>query len=601
MLSLLGILIISLTYAEICAGMRRTLKRVVHQSSGHSLVDLYCNNKISEVLSPSIVRRVIWKIVGITCTYVVFIPLKMLVNMLSFKVMRKLSQKVHNEAVQTSVVEDPLKVKCLHYRQQCDKWMDYKILSWALTQLDHEFPRKARGKKLQSETLWDYFENEEDGFEMFIRCLESSLQEPSFFHLGHYSLLKLLKETKDLTSDDDYICNSKIQEIIQNNALKFIELVNVQELLPIMENNWLLTNRDKELLRLNSYTDTDKAGYLLTELLSTKGHCGYNLFLECLEDEHSHSGHCDIFQKIKTELCNHKIYHLSKYSIKELQAFHQPEGLMNTHEYIEATEKFMYLSQSNNVHEFYSEIKLFVSFHNKTPEAEAFGFMMRALSLKFRCKHSKFCGLVFQIEQCINCIKNEVNKKSIKGNWYLMLSCWHRHQRRFKKAREFLEKAKSELISGNNRAHVLYNEASLLIEKETWRTRENKVIVTLLQDAIRGFHFNSDRISIMQARCYLKQAHCYIGSSLSSPCIAQRSPADLDKADSILTMLGKQLDALPLRLQMHYHTIMYDYHRVHNRTQQAIDCVKKGLSLDTSNQFKQDQKYLQHRDKAHVL
>ena len=580
MLALMGILTILLTYTEMREVLRtvcRMLKRVVH---------LYCSHKTShsaKVFSLSTVR-VIWKTIKtlpiLTCP--------------RFKAVKKL------------IVKNPVEIKSRKYQQQCEAWMDDRILRLTFiehgVENSHKFPNRS-DEKIQIDSLWDYLHSFDkgDGFETFIICLKSSLQNPSFFHLGHHSLLQLLtvNEPEEFLQSNDYNCNLIIQKIIQDNIRRFIELINIQELLPVMDSKGLLTNQDKELLNLKFNTSTYKADQLLTKLLSTKGHCGYNVFLECLEEEHSHASHCELAEEIKTELRKHQIHLPSKCSLKEIQTWYQP-GLMNTQEYIEATEKFMYLGQSNDVRKFFSEMRCFIISHNTTPEAEAFGLMMKALSFKYRSKDAKHCDLIRQTNQCIDRIENAINKRDIIGHWNLILSCWCRHQGNFHKARLHLEQAKPELISGSNRAHVLYNEASLLIETTTMsgRTmsgRENKKIITLLEDAIRGFQFKSDCINIMQARCYLQVAHCCIGSSLRSPCIVRRLSADLHKADSILTMLAKKLDALPLKLQMNYYTVMCDYHRVHNRKQEAIDCINNGLTLDTSNQFKRDQKYLQHR------
>ena len=595
MLALLGILTISIIYtemrgvlSEVLRTVCRMLKRVFHYSF---LVHLYCSRRTSysaKVFSLSTVR-VIWKtIIYATLTFGIYVPIKAALRILTFREFEAIKK--------LQIVKNPVEIKCCKYQQQCEAWMDTQILRLAFIEKGVDNSRKFPNRSDQIDSLWNYLNSFDkgDGFETLIICLKLSLQNPSFFHLGHYSLLELLaSDPEKLLQSNDYNCNLKIQEIIQENICRFVELINVQELLPLLDSKGLLTNRDKELL-IKSYTYIDKADQLLTELLPTKGHLGYNIFLECLEDEHSHAGHCELAKEIKTELHKHQIYCPSKCLLKETWMWYRP-GLMNSQEYIEATEKFMYLGQSKDVQKFFSEIKKFISSHNTTPEAEAFGFMMKALHFKHRSKDSKLCDLIRQTNQCINRIENDDDKEDIKGHWNLILSCWYRHQGNFHKARIYLDQAKPELKSGNNRAHILYNEASLLIETTKMSGKENKKIITLLEDAIRGFHFKSDCINVMQARCYLQIAHCCIGSSLSSPCIVRRLSADLDKADSILTMLAKKFDALPVRLQMNYYTVMCDYHRVHNRKQEAINCINKGLTLDTSNQFKRDQKYLQHR------
>ena len=106
-------------------------------------------------------------------------------------------------------------------------------------------------------------------------------------------MLKLLTEEtpSNILESNDYKCNLKVEETIRSNIQQFIECINLQELLPIMESKYLLTDHDKEMLNLKTSTCSDKKDFLLTRLLPTKGHCGYILFLECLEDEHMHPGH----------------------------------------------------------------------------------------------------------------------------------------------------------------------------------------------------------------------------------------------------------------------------------------------------------------------
>ena len=312
-----------------------------------------------------------------------------------------------------------------------------------------------------------------------------------------------------------------------------------------------------------------------------------------------HPGHREIVEMIITKLCSSCICRPQKCLLKEIQAWYQP-SIMNTLEYIEATEKIMYFGQNNDKNKFYNEINNFVFSHENTPVAIAFVFMMEALLIKFLCQDSKLPNVSYKINQCIDWIVNEDDRRDIKGYWNIILSCWHHHKGNYQKARSLLEKAKPELISGNNRAYVLYIEASLLIENTAWKTggeSDYKKVITLLEDAIRGFHSKSDTMSIMQVRCYMQVAHCYIGSSLRSPRL-HRPKADLEKANSILTMLARKLDAIPVRLQMHYYTIMCDYHRVCNEEQKALGCITKRLNLDTENQFKRDKMYLQHRKRS---
>ena len=77
-------------------------------------------------------------------------------------------------------------------------------------------------------------------------------------------------------------------------------------------------------------------------------------------------------------------------------------------------------------------------------EAKAFGFMMKALRIKFLCQDSKLRDLIEKTNQCIECVVNEDNRRDLKGHWNVTLSCWYHHQGKFQKARLFLDRAKPE-------------------------------------------------------------------------------------------------------------------------------------------------------------
>ena len=212
---------------------------------------------------------------------------------------------------------NPTKIKCHKYRKQFELWIDYTVLVSSLKRNDHEyyrlFPESYGDRKSLIGDLWAYFNSRGDekgsGFEELIDCLKYSLNKPSFVHLGHYSLVELLNSDSEESffESNDYICNMAIQEIVSNKIDEFIEMTDVNELEPFLDQEKLLTVYDKELL--NKKTTPEKANYLLTKLLYNKGHRGYIIFFECLIDsvdgrEHCHIGHYDIIKEIELGLKN---------------------------------------------------------------------------------------------------------------------------------------------------------------------------------------------------------------------------------------------------------------------------------------------------------
>ena len=483
--------------------------------------------------------------------------------------------------------DDPLRAKFHSYEVQCEMWMDKDIVAVLLWRMTEDCKRP----KIESiKDLWKYLDSVGDrGYQKFIDYLQLSLEEVSSFHLGHDSILDLVTGEKCLLESEDYKCNAEIQKIIKDNYDDFVEMTNIDELLPIMDAKQLLTSYDISLLGQKS--GINKARYVLTQLIGSKGHRGYMIFLECLEEENKHHGHQTMAKKINSELKKCNICRPRKYVLREMQMWYRPTGLLNSIEYFEAFERFMYLCQANEGYKLDFEIQNFVLSHKKYPEAKAVGLLIKILSHKFRSNDEKWTNTGPKITKCIAQIKRNENRSIIMGNWYLILSCWNRHQRNFKEAEEYLNKAKNELFNlacGDDRANILYNEASLMIEGKNrlGEEEENKVLM-LLQDAMRCFRPKQDGLSVMQVRCQLKKALCHIGSNLYNPRLMRR-PSHLTKAKSILDMLKEHFNFMPVRLQMQYYIIECDFNRATDKKSEAIKCLRKGLNLQGGKKFQRD-------------
>ena len=216
---------------------------------------------------------------------------------------------------------NPTKVKCHGYRKQFELWIDYRVLTSSLMANDPEWYRLlpesnlgGRSREDLINDLWRYFNSRGDekgsGYEELIDCLKHSLQELSFAHLGHESLVTLLNSASEESffESNDFMCNVAIQEVVRNKIYTFIEKTDVNELVPFLYAKGLLTLYDTEPL-LDKKTKSEKAYHLLTKLLDTKGHRGYIIFFECLIGsvdgrEHCHAGHYDIIKEIESGLKN---------------------------------------------------------------------------------------------------------------------------------------------------------------------------------------------------------------------------------------------------------------------------------------------------------
>ena len=478
------------------------------------------------------------------------------------------------------------------YEAQCDMWIDLTIVANFLWIMSEDYNKRLKFDSIKE--LWKFVDSMGDrkdcGYKKLIHCLEHSLEEISSFHLGHESILELVNGVNSLLESEDYKCNAKMQKIIKYHFDDFVDMINFDELQPLMEAKQLLTNYDISLL--NQKTGVAKAHHVLANLLSSKGHCGYIIFLECLDEEKKHRGHQTIANKIRSVLKECNICRPKKYVLqRELSMLYRPRGFLSTVEYFEASERFMYLCQADDGSKLDNEISRFVASHNSAPEAEAVGLLIKTLSFKFRSNVDKFKGMQPKIEKCIARIDKDENRSIIQGNFYLILSCWNRHLGEFEEAKALLKKAKGELFSlacGDDHAKILYNEASLLIEGTSrLGTEEEKQVVTLLRDAMRCFRRKQEGMSVMQVRCQLKKALCLIGSNLHHPRIVRRS-SHLKEAASILVVLKKQFNFMPVRLQMQYCIIECDYNRAIGKNSEARDSLQKGLSLQGGRKFERD-------------
>ena len=504
--------------------------------------------------------------------------------------------------VRVLVCDDPhyIRAKFHLHETHCDMWMDYTIVANCLWKMNDTYSKYPKINSIKD--LWKHLDGVGNrkacGYEKLIGNLKDSLEEISSFHLGHDSILELLANDSCLMESEDYKCNAKIQKIIKENLDDFAEMINIDELQPIMEGKQLLSSYD--IASLNQKTGLFKVHYILTELLSNKGHRGYIIFVECLDEEKNHHGHQTIVKMINSKLKDCNMCRPRKYLLRELYMWYRPKGFLSTVEYFEASERFMYLCQTDsNGSRLDCEIHQFVVSHKKAPEAVAVGFLMQTLRYKFQNNFEKLKGMGSKIEECISQIRHAENRSVIKGNWYLTLSCWNRHQGKFQEAKELLKKAKGELFTlacGDDRAKILYNEASLLIEENNkLGTVEEKQVLTLLQDAMTCFRHKPEGLSIMQARCLLKKAHCHIGCNLRSFHKIHR-PSHLKEAYSILVILKKQFNSMPVRLQMQYYIVECDYNRTIGKKSEATACLQKGLDLHGSKKFKRDLTYLKERE-----
>ena len=207
------------------------------------------------------------------------------------------------------------------HRNVFEKWINYKILKWSLISVNEHYKPASSDESCSTshddqsivEHLWSYFNSKGDekgsGYQKLVACLKHSLEEG---HLGHDSLLELLTRNSDILESDDYRCNVVVRQIVRANLTSFIRQTNLRELLPFMYQKELLTLAETtKLLPIHAESDNG-ADYILTELLDTKGHRGYIVFVECLKDsvnrEGYHSGHYDIIKLVDLQLKSKGLY-----------------------------------------------------------------------------------------------------------------------------------------------------------------------------------------------------------------------------------------------------------------------------------------------------
>ena len=510
---------------------------------------------------------------------------------------------------------DPIRINCYKHRRMCELWIDYtELLSYLYQAIDKAYEldpvlqdsffgygnqRSNSYKRTLTVALFNHLDSLPQGYKIFVKCLKKCTENAGC-HLGHHSLLELLtSDETELLESAEYKHNLVIREIIRVNLTGFVELMNVNQLIPLMERRELLTADDKDIFTSSNTTPSNKARYLLTNFLNTKGHQGYIKFFECLQEESSHSGHPSIVTDITNSLHEQNIC-VPEVSIdRGLRIWFKTKGILGTKEYFLAIEQMTFTCLSNDSTKLCQEINSFTETHN-TPETKALGTLMGGFRFKLLGQFDDLCDLKSEIESYITSIKDIENNKLINGKWFLLLSCLKRHEGKFKEARALLDKAKADLFfiaSGDDLAHVYYTEASLLIEENNCnilQEQQYKQVVALLHNSIKCSPPLSRGISIRQARCHLKLALCHMGSSFNHSHVNQNH-TQLEKAKSSLKILQRQFAYLPLRVKMQYYIVRSDYCRGVGNKQQALECVDEGIRLDVDSRFKIDLEYLNHR------
>ena len=86
--------------------------------------------------------------------------------------------------------------------------------------------------------------------------------------------------------------------ILDSIARSLIALVNLEALLPYLQQHHLLTDNEQSYLSNTLYSSTDRAQMLL-RYLKHKGDGSLQMFLCSLNLEHEHKGHKDLAKKLK--------------------------------------------------------------------------------------------------------------------------------------------------------------------------------------------------------------------------------------------------------------------------------------------------------------
>ena len=444
-----------------------------------------------------------------------------------------------------------------------------------------------------------------DAIVEFHGCLQDEQQ-----HLGHKYAAELLKG--GLSDEEDMRKSELVQDAIRKSESTIQESLDLVQLLPHLHKSKLVTRSEYDTLRGEQTImgRTERIQELLA-ILDTKGPHSSLLFLRCLEEEKSHSGHVQLHQDILSILQEEEEKPMLRSAAMCFKHCIIPkkgwlgrlglEGQLAKKKYLAEMQKLQKCRYMGKWEDFRSGIDKLTRSENL--DVRTMGKLHQAVASIMEGKTEHSLKLIVEAERDCNLLHGN-NRVIMSGRCLYIRSAVHRHHQDYAKAEEYLLAAKKVLanaLPGEDTASLHYHMGTLALDSiQRNLVSDSQSIGGAKEEAESHFAMAIEHAEREDSGLPLIGWHSRIflillclGSSHHQ--IGQIPPMsqDMEKAEGILN--GINPDDLPWRTLALYHVASSDICRWKGDLSTAERQATYGLGVAEAHSFAFEKKFAMNR------
>ena len=461
---------------------------------------------------------------------------------------------------------------------------------------------KTREMKVQALLKAVESSSNPNGFVQFAECMKNEKG-----HLGHSYVAKLLSgEELSISMHNDMRISAKYKEQCKQGVKTLIRNINVEDLVPILFAEGLLTADEFErLINVMSMTRQDKV-LLVLSLLETKGPTAHLLFVKCLEQENENPSREELLRLFGVTA---EVRVLKRNATAQLQAIHtvnskimkyiprqaKAHGIIVSQTYLDAVKKIHGLQYKGKCEAAITEVEV----HKTAGEVELYvALMCRNWYAYVNCHKSpqEIESMVEDAMKSLQAVESD-NRAILESRCEWMLSKYYWYMNDKQKAKDHIDESMliqtaNQVAPGEDTLLTHYGKACTLLDTlaEQWSTRVAGYARILIKNA-NGFAVECDYGLYLSHHC-IRLAQISLRSSPQCPGVCN-DLGELKEAN--LSLSNVNVDTLSPRTKCLFYITRSDYYRNMAKHEEAMSYVQKAHSIAESRGFDTELKSIEKR------
>jgi len=407
-----------------------------------------------------------------------------------------------------------------------------------------------------------------DAFVLFHECLQAEEQ-----HLGHKYAAELLKG--ELSDGEDMRKSELVRDAVCKSESAIQESLDLVQLLPHLYKSKLVTRSEYDTLR-GEQTNMGRSERIqeLLSILDTKGPHSSLLFLKCLEEENSHSGHAQLYLDIlsimreeerKPMLSSEKMCFKCCTIPKKGQLGRLGlEGQLAKKKYLAEMQKLQKCRYMGKWDDFRLGIDKLTRSDNL--DVRTMGKLHQAVANIMEGKTEQSLKLIVEVESECNHLYGN-NQDIMRGRCLYIHSAVYRHHQDYAQAEEYLLAAKKVLanaLPGEDTASLYYHMGTLALDSiPHGEASDSQEVIGAKKEAENNFakaieHAECEDSGLPLIGWHSRVFLILLSLGSSHHGVGQITPTsqEMEKAEGILN--GINPDNLPCRTLALYHIALSD-------------------------------------------